>query len=265
MRMPRRRRSLRRPARRRPDRANCASAIPDAEFAGIGGDAMRAAGLDAWHDAARTGGDGPGRSAAPPAAPAARCAARCASACWRGSRTCSSASTRPTSTSAWSAGSRSAASAPCITSARRSGPGARSARRRSAAAPTACCACSRWSRRSMQRMASMRASSAIRSPTRCRCEPDRGAARAQLGLDRGRAGAGAAAGLARWARSSAWAAIFLAAAARVLAEVPGPAGRRADRRTRARAPHSSACWPRIPTPTRCARRCACSTATRARR
>lgn len=25
--------------------------FPDAEFAGVGGDAMRAAGLDSWHDA----------------------------------------------------------------------------------------------------------------------------------------------------------------------------------------------------------------------
>ena len=86
------------------------------------------------------------------------------------------------------------------------------------AAPTACCACSRWSRRSTRGTASTRASSAIRWPTRCRCEPDRGAARAQLGLDRGRAGAGAAAGQPRWARSSASAPIFLDAAARVLAQ-----------------------------------------------
>ena len=75
--------------------------FPDAQFAGIGGDGMRAAGLGRVARRQRTCGDGPGRSAAPPAAPAAPAARRCASACWPGSPTCSSASTRRISTLAW--------------------------------------------------------------------------------------------------------------------------------------------------------------------
>ena len=95
---PGRGRSLRRRARRRPDRRTACSASPTREFAGIGGAAMRAAG---WRPGTTPGtrGDGPGRSAAPSAAPAAP-APRLRSACWRGNPTCSSASTRPTSTSA---------------------------------------------------------------------------------------------------------------------------------------------------------------------
>ena len=142
----------------------------------------------------RTGGDGPGRSAAPPAAPAEAARRVPRNACWTGSPTCSSASTRPTSTSAWSAGSSSAACAPCTTSARRCGPGARSARRRSGPAPTACCACSRWNRRSTRGMASMRASSAIRSPTRFRCNPTATRRACDARRCRECAGAGAAAG-----------------------------------------------------------------------
>jgi lipid-A-disaccharide synthase len=44
---------------------------PDAEFAGVGGPAMRAAGRRRLARLQRAGGDGPGRSAAAPAAPAA--------------------------------------------------------------------------------------------------------------------------------------------------------------------------------------------------
>ena len=76
--------------------------FPNAEFAGIGGDAMRSAGCQTWHDASELAVMGL-TGAAPPAA-AAQLRRRSASAPWNGSRTCSSASTHPTSTWASSAG-----------------------------------------------------------------------------------------------------------------------------------------------------------------
>ena len=70
------------------------------EFAGIGGDAMRAAGLDAWFDASELAVMGLAEVLRhlPRLLRLRRDVAR--RDCWRGSPTCSSASTRPTSTSA---------------------------------------------------------------------------------------------------------------------------------------------------------------------
>jgi lipid-A-disaccharide synthase len=62
----------------------------------------------------------------------------------------------------------------------------------SAARPTACCACSRWSRRSMRATASRRASSAIRSRTASRSSPTAAGARRGARAARRRARAGAA-------------------------------------------------------------------------
>ena len=77
---------------------------PDAEFAGVGGDAMRAAGLDAWHDASELAVMGLSEVLAhlPRLLSLRRESAQAPAS--TGNPTCSSASTRPTSTSASNAG-----------------------------------------------------------------------------------------------------------------------------------------------------------------
>jgi methylmalonyl-CoA mutase cobalamin-binding subunit len=89
--------------------------FPDAEFAGIGGDAMRAAGMDTWFDASELAVMGLAEVLRPPAASAEVAQDVPPARAGLAARTSSSASTRPTSTSAWNAGSSNAASAPCIT------------------------------------------------------------------------------------------------------------------------------------------------------
>ena len=143
--------------------------FPDAEFAGIGGDAMRAAGCDTWFDASELAVMGlsevlrhlPRLLQAAPRVPRTRAGleARCVHRHRRarlqpGRGTLAEAARR----------AHRALRQPV-------GMGmAREARREDRrTARTGCCACSRWNRRSTRAMASTRVSSAIRWPTRCRC------------------------------------------------------------------------------------------------
>ncbi len=113
--------------------------FPNAEFAGIGGDAMRSAGCQTWHDASELAVMGLTEVLRHRAC--SSCVRRSASVRLTGSRTCSSASTprlqpgyRALAEAAW----RERALRQSL------GLGLARAPRRSAAAPTWCCACSRW-------------------------------------------------------------------------------------------------------------------------
>ena len=178
-----RRRSVGRPARRRTDR-RAARAFPRrAASPASAAPRMRAAGFDAWHDADELAVHGPVRGAAHLPRLLRAAARRCASACCaceaRRLHRHRRARLQPRPrTRLKQRGIRTVHFvSPSIWAWRESRAAKIGAQRR-----PACCACSRSSRRSTRATASMRASSAIRSPMRSRSSPTAGAARAALGL-----------------------------------------------------------------------------------
>ena len=152
--------------------------FPGAEFAGVCGPAIRAAASRPGPTPANSG-DGPCRSARASAA-----AAALAQNAARANPRVETGRVHRHRRARFQPRPRTLAQAPrrAHRALRRPGrwPGANRARR-SAPAPTACCACSRWNRRSTRATAWMRCSSAIRSPTRS-CSIPTTPPRAALGI-----------------------------------------------------------------------------------